>query len=551
MRSLFAKIFLWFWLAIMLVAGTAVVVAVWLRSRPEGEEAHGRVIANYVLTWQGRTAVETLERDGRDALRELLARWAVPGGPRAYFFDDRGEELGGQRAPPELADLAARVGRSGEMEAQRAGDMALAAARVSDSAGRHYVIAREISPGMPEFPSLTEPAGPSKRPPFDSPGPPRGDHRGPPPDAGRESPPDGLRKPPPHDSHGPPGGRSPPGLSPRRPFPPPGPLGLLLAQPDWLALILLSVVLVGGGVCYALARYLTNPLRRLRTATRKLADGDLAARVGAAVARRRDEIGGLGRDFDFMAERLEALLAAQQRLLRDISHELRSPLARLNVALDIARRHAGANVQTGDALDRIERESGRLNELIGQLLLLARLESGAPDGQKIAVDLAQMLQEIAADADFEARGRNCRVRVAACEPCMTHGLPHMLRSAVENVVRNAVRYTAEPSDVELALRRNAAVRPEAPELPHAAELDGWAVLTVRDHGPGVPETALSDIFRPFYRLDDARDRQTGGTGLGLAITARAVEAHGGQVRAANAPGGGLQVEIRLPLVGEG
>jgi two-component system sensor histidine kinase CpxA len=291
-------------------------------------------------------------------------------------------------------------------------------------------------------------------------------------------------------------------------------------------------ILISGVICYLLTRYLTRPILRLREAAHQLAAGNLGARAGGDMEKRRDELGQLVRDFNQMAERLEILLDSEHQLIRDISHELRSPLARLNVALGLARQRAGT--EAAPQLDRIEREADRLNELIGRLLTLARLEStGTPPEQK-QVSLSELLRDIAEDAEFEAESRHCSVQVNAPEDCMAIGSPDLLRSAVENVVRNAVRYTAEGTRVEIDLS--------------CAGADGarWAAIRVRDHGPGLPDSELSNVFRPFYRVADARERETGGTGLGLAIAERAVRLHGGSVKAENAPGGGLLVEMRLP-----
>jgi two-component system sensor histidine kinase CpxA len=301
-----------------------------------------------------------------------------------------------------------------------------------------------------------------------------------------------------------------------------------------LALRLLIVLLVGGLFCYALAKYLTTPLLKLRLATNELAEGKLGARVTKNLANRRDEIGQLGRDFNGMAERLEALVLAQQRLLGDISHELRSPLARLGVALGLARQRSGAEIK--GQLDRIERESDNLNEMISQLLTLTRLESGTDGRKKTEVDLAALVREVAADADFEARSTNRTVQVTKVDKCSITGVEELLRSAVENVVRNAVKYTPEGTAVEISLHKQ------------NGSADNFAVISVRDRGRGVPEDALERIFRPFYRTEDARDRQSGGgTGLGLAITERAVRLHGGSVKAVNAPDGGLAVELKLRM----
>jgi two-component system sensor histidine kinase CpxA len=294
-------------------------------------------------------------------------------------------------------------------------------------------------------------------------------------------------------------------------------------------------VLSSGLVCYLLSWYLTKPIVRLRTAARQLAAGDLTARTGAPASMRRDEVAGLMRDFDAMAERLETLLKAQSRLLNDISHELRSPLARLNVALGLARQRAG--MESADMLDRIELEAARLNELIGRILTLARLEDGEQLVPQTPVALDELVESVTQDAEFEAQARRCHVHTSVGEGSwQVRGNASLLHSAIENVVRNAIRYTQEGSSVEIELTSD--MRGTARE----------AVLRVNDAGPGVPPDALEKLFQPFYRLDDARGRQTGGVGLGLAITERAVRFHGGRVSAFNRVQGGLLVEIRLPLI---
>jgi two-component system sensor histidine kinase CpxA len=311
-------------------------------------------------------------------------------------------------------------------------------------------------------------------------------------------------------------------------LPPGGPFG-----PSGVPGLSIFIGIISSGlVCYLLARYLTAPVVRLRAATQRLAAGDLSARAGGLAARRRDEMAQLVRDFDTMAERLEATVNAQARLLNDISHELRSPLARLNIASALAHQRSG--VEARSALERIDLEAERLNELIGGLLTIARLDSGNDGRQKSPIALGEMVEGIAADADFEARGRNCRVESAIKEDCVVVGVPILLHSAIENVVRNAARYTREATSVQVTLERGQGGG--GPE----------AVIRIVDAGPGVPEEELDKLFRPFYRIDDARGRQTGGVGLGLAISERAVRLHGGTVKASNRPEGGLQVEIRLP-----
>jgi two-component system sensor histidine kinase CpxA len=254
--------------------------------------------------------------------------------------------------------------------------------------------------------------------------------------------------------------------------------------------------------------------------------------VAPAVGARRDEIGELARDFDVMAGRVEALLTSMRHLLGNISHELRSPLSRLGVALELAGRHSSP--EAGRYLGRIELEAERLNELIGRLLAFARLESGIGEAKRESFDLAEVVGEVAADADFEAKVAGKTVRVTESTACIVSGARELIRSAVENVMRNAIRYTKEGTEVEVAIRRT---------LDRAVPA---VIVTIRDHGPGVPESDLDKLFRPFYRVDEARERQTGGTGLGLAITERAVLLHGGTVRASNAPEDGLIVEITIP-----
>ena len=311
---------------------------------------------------------------------------------------------------------------------------------------------------------------------------------------------------------------------------------------------LLAMSLIAGAFCYWLAKYLTSPVAKLRRATRELATGNLAARVGPSLGKRRDELASLGTDFDLMAEKIESLVNSQRRLLGDISHELRSPLTRLNIALELARQRAGAEATS--ALQRIQQEAENLNEMIGQLLTLTRLESGTREIRNDRLDLVKLVRDIADDADFEARSRNRSVRLGSSESCMIVGSEELLRPAIENVIRNAVKYTAEKSAVEIEIKADGArsnARGAIPTVDNQDGYEGFAEITVRDHGAGVPENDLAEIFRPFYRVDDARDRESGGTGLGLAITERAVRLHGGNVTAKNASDGGLLITIRLPI----
>ena len=308
-------------------------------------------------------------------------------------------------------------------------------------------------------------------------------------------------------------------------------LGRFLQRPRVIAVPLTVGILIGALMCLLLARYLTSPIERLRRATEAYAAGDLGQRVGPSLGRRRDEIADLAAAFDHMAERLSALMFSQKQLLIDVSHELRSPLSRLQVALGLARQRAGTH--PAPELDRIEREIERLDELIGQLLSLARLESDTQPPAPEAVDISELLRTVVSDAALEAHTRHCELHLEKCVPAVIQGNAQLLHSALENVVRNAVKYTAEGTRVTLAMDRD----PERPD---------WLMVQVRDRGPGVPEEMLVRLFEPFVRVGAARDRMSGGYGLGLAIAERAVRLHGGDISARNEPEGGLTVTIRLP-----
>jgi two-component system sensor histidine kinase CpxA len=298
--------------------------------------------------------------------------------------------------------------------------------------------------------------------------------------------------------------------------------------PETLPYRLLAIVVVTGLVSVLLARYLSRPLRVLRDATKELAAGNLAVRVTHRLKGADGETLALGEEMDRMAERIQALLEAQKRLLRDVSHELRSPLARLGTALELVRRRSPPDVEP--AFDRIERETERLNVMIGELLTLSRLEAEQGLEQSERVDFAALVEQIVDDAAFEAEQYGAHVEMSQHGSAVVLGNAELLSRAVENVVRNAIRFTEPGSTVRVDLENPA----------------GFAELRVRDHGPGVPAQALVDIFKPFYRVGDDRARGTGGSGIGLAITHRAVLLHGGTVVAKNAEGGGLVVTVRLP-----
>ena len=454
----------------------------------------------------------------------------------------------------------------------------------------------------------------------------------------------------------------PPDATARRVFPLAG--WFLRGEPLTRTLRFVTMLLTAGLFCWWLARHVTRPITQLRATVNELSGGDLAARSDSNVTKRADELGDLARDFNAMASRLETLVGAQKRLVADVSHELRSPLARLNVALELARRQfapseSSSNATTPSAtapsatapsataqnatsstrsvenvanksvanatatnatatnatatnataqnenapnanapnatsstrsiekmpgdgllnaqlnlqvdqktvnatavLDRIERESSRLETIVAQLLTLSRPENDAQNEMKERVEIAPLLQEIADDVRFEYS--NVRIEIES-ENIGILGSRELLRSALENIVRNAMRFSPSDGAVEITASAITASAITASEITMrevaTAEIVTGAPnkdapnkdasrlrIEIRDHGAGVPDEALPRLFEPFYRVEDARDRKSGGVGLGLAIAQRAVLQHGGTIRAANARSGGLIVTIELPML---
>ena len=299
--------------------------------------------------------------------------------------------------------------------------------------------------------------------------------------------------------------------------------------PHLRGVVFLVALLVTGLISYWLAQNITWPIRQLQTATRKISGGDLSARVSGGVAQRRDELGDLGREFDRMAEHIEELLSAQKRMLRDVSHELRSPLARLQVALELARKSVGEQGKVGH--DRIEREANRLDELIEQVLSLVRLTTNGADIEMASLDIRGIVEQVVADANYEAESQQKQVRLITGISFVMPGNAGLLHSALENIVRNAVKYSPANAAVEVNM---------------SIGQEGELRICVRDYGSGVSEQRLTHIFEPFYREAEARDRASGGYGLGLAIAQSSIRLHGGEIRASNADQGGLIMEIVLP-----
>ena len=459
MKSLFIRIFFWFWLAMTLVVAAFAVSVIVTRRRLPPPNPEELVALN--LETIGQTSLETLYRDGPSGIRRFVQRVSSPDRTRFSVFSAEHPELSVDRAPDRVRGLVNDAQDDDVLHRLEYGDTFLYAKRVRSDEGTLVVVLE-----APQFEGLLRAAG----------------------------------------------------------------------DPRALGLRIVAVVMVGGLVCYWLARSITAPLRRLSAATSQLARGDLSARVGPELVRRGDELAELGAAFDRMADEIETLVTAQQRLLQDVSHELRSPLARLNVALALAARKLPAAAT--DSLDRIEREGERLNRLIGQLLTLARFDSKSDELPK-EINLEAMIETIVQDAQFEAGSRRVSVEVVKSQTCVVLGHFDLLYAALENVVRNAIRYTDEGTSVEISL--------ESPE----AELGREVRIRVRDHGPGVPESELSNVLQPFYSIDGGQVRGDKGIGVGLSIVDRVVQRLGGRVSLSNAADRGLIFDIHVPCLGGG
>lgn len=303
-------------------------------------------------------------------------------------------------------------------------------------------------------------------------------------------------------------------------YPPTSPFIKLLTEHLWLRLLL--AVIISGLISYLVSRYLTRPLKELQLAARELAEGNLDTRIKVGDSG-GDETAELARAFNAMASELQQRIQTQKRLLHDVSHELRSPLARMRVALALAERDPSSTVLQ---LERMERESERLDELIGQLLAVPDERVPLED----SLDLVALLQEVIEDARFESQhGGTAIVLNTDLKEALVSSHGDLLKKAIENVLRNALHYTPDGSSVNVGLCTTA---------------ESW-LLTIEDQGPGIPEDELERIFEAFYRVDTARQRDTGGYGLGLAIARRSIEQHNGVMRAENT-GSGLSISMELP-----
>ena len=291
-----------------------------------------------------------------------------------------------------------------------------------------------------------------------------------------------------------------------------------------LALSLLLIAIVGWWI----ARSVSRPVEAMRAATRQMAAGQFTTRVERRWSAQRDELGQLARDFNGMAERIEYLVKHERGVLQDLSHELRSPLARLHLILDLAQ-HSATQAEAAAHFARAEQEIARMDHMTAQMLALSRLEGGLPGMLHESVELAGLTTDRAAAARIEAEARNVVLHVTDPGPMVVQGSRILLERALDNVIANAIKFSRAGGTVKIELSRT----------PEGAQ---WSI---RDSGPGVPEEELDLLFRPFFRGTNAA--QATGHGLGLAIVQRVMHAHGGGVTARNLVVGGLEVVLRLPL----
>lgn len=302
-----------------------------------------------------------------------------------------------------------------------------------------------------------------------------------------------------------------------------------------LSIRLTLAIFFSGLICYLLSIYLTQPLRTLGLAAKSIATGKLYTRVGHFRGHKKDEIAELSNDFDRMAEQLETLVSSKERLLQDISHELRSPLARLNIAIELAKNKT-KNLADNE-FSRMELESSRLNVLIGEILDFARLDKSTTDLHLTKISMPELLKEIIYDANYEFGMEEKKIMTGTIESCQLSVDKRLIHRAIENIVRNALNYSPADKIVYISLQYN--------------ENKDHIYIDIKDNGPGVPTDQLEKIFNPFYRVDTSRAKKTGGYGLGLAIASRAITLHYGEIIASNIDGGGLMVRIILPANSKG
>ena len=467
---LFWKFFLAFWVALLIAAG-AVVGAVFVYQQNQ-ERRVSQVEQGPRADFRVGAAASVMNHGGIDALKAFLREEDSPPRTPILAVDAQGHDLLGRIVPPSALTNARALAREGRARAVR---------EVGEGAGRLLL----FEPARVDSPEMREP-------------------RTPPPDA-EQAPPrpfaewaGKIRSPPPPQQ-----------------------------RPPLFVAVAIGII-ASLAFAAALAWYFAQPIRALDWALRSATQGKLDVRVRPLIGERRDEIADLGRQFDQMVQQVQAMIASQRRLFHDVSHELRSPLARMEAAVGLARQ---SPERIEASLERIERESRRLDALVGEVLTLARLDSGVDDEAPQPTDLAALLATVVDDARFEGETTGVAVSCVAPETVPMRARADDLLRAFDNVVRNALRFAPAGSTIDIALKVSA---------------DGKrATLTVDDNGPGLRPEELDGVFRRFVRADGVSNGT--GFGLGLAIAERAVRAHDGTIEASNRPGGGLRMAIVLPL----
>jgi two-component system, OmpR family, sensor histidine kinase CpxA len=448
-RSIYAKIFLWFW-----VVALGAVAVVMLFANLSGSYPRASLWMSLATGVYARGAVEIYLHGGKSALKQYVSDIERSHGIRATLLDPQDQNLAGMEVPPESLQVLRQARETGR-DQFRGGIVYTEASPIATPEGT-FVLVAQVHPWQA----------------FENP--------------------------------------------------------VLVGR---MALKLLIALLCTGLLCLILARHIASPIRTLQLAAGRIANGDLSIRAMPAIAPRSDELATLAADFDRMAERIQHLLHRQQELLGDISHELRSPLTRLSVSLELLRH--GEN----DAIEQMQTDINRLDQLIGQVLALTRLQMG--QGQRIStsVNLKSIIEGVVEDARFEGQKDGKSVVIVHADDCSLDGDPALLRSCFENVLRNAVRHTKENTEVVIAVRRVSVAG------------KSWAHVTISDHGEGVSGECLPRLFEPFYRANNTRDSRNGGFGLGLAIAQRVVLLYGGNIIARNCETGGLETKIEMPLKG--
>lgn len=487
MRSIFFKLFISFALTVFLSGIVSSIVTYSFSHKSiEGfrNDFHEKLKKNiaHSTILIGEAAYVIYEKRGATALEEYLEKIKIPLRTEIFLLIDQAVIPEHQSLPEEAQKMAMQARLDGSLHLTEHNGELITAKQYTTPEKKSYVVV-----GLHKI--------------------------GPPPEFGERKPPQG------------PPGIKPLSLMAGRKGPPPA---------NDLMVQIVILILIAGLVCYGLARSFSAPINRLRKASQRIASGDLSTRVGEIPGRKGNELADLGRDFDDMAERMEKLVESQKRLLVDISHELRSPLARINVALELAKKEYKA--QTGGMLDRIEKESDQLNSLIGQLLTHARIENSEENFIKKPVEIKALLRDIAEDISFEVQGASKGVVITTVEDITVEASRELLRLGIENIARNAAYYTAEGTNVEISAR---VIRQNETEQ---------LLIQVQDHGPGIPDNELQAVMQPFYRVSGSRSRRSGGVGIGLAIAKQAIEHHGGSISIANKTiNTGLEVKIFIPI----